>query len=40
MRRTIAKLAMNKASMLALSNQMTEQLGEQGGRWWAGADGA
>lgn len=29
MRRTITKLAVNKASMLALSNQMTEQLGKR-----------
>lgn len=27
MRRTVTKLAMNKATFLALSNQMTEQLG-------------
>lgn len=30
MRRTVAKLAMNKATFLALSNQMTEQLGAAG----------
>lgn len=27
MRRTVTKLAMNKATFMALSNQMTEQLG-------------
>lgn len=27
MRRTVGKLAMNKATFLSLSNQMTEQLG-------------
>ena len=35
MRRTVGKLAVNKASFMALSNQMTEQLGERGGRGWA-----
>lgn len=35
MRRTVTKLAMNKATFLSLSNQMTEQLGgwELGGEW-------
>ena len=28
MRRTVTKLAMNKANLMALSNQITEQLGE------------
>ena len=32
MRRTITKLAVNKATFLSLSNQMTEQLGGWVGR--------
>lgn len=31
MRRTVGKLAMNKATFLSLSNQMTEQLGALAG---------
>ena len=35
MRRTVGKLAVNKANMMALSNQMTEQLGALGWAWSA-----
>lgn len=37
MRRTVTKLAVNKATFLSLSNQMTEQLGERRGAAPAGA---